>query len=84
MEKSIMRFLRDPDRWTSLASLLLKSFAFYRSVDPTIGISSAASISEDDPSTVCILRLDVLDKEKKLPVVDLPRTKYNRPYLPQL
>jgi len=80
-----MRFLRDPDRWTSFASVLLKSLAFHRSVDPTIGMSSATNVMEGNPSTIEILQLAIMDdNEKKLPIVDLPRTKYNRPYLPQL
>ena len=33
VEKSIMRYRLDRDRWTSLASLLLKSLAYHRSVD---------------------------------------------------
>ena len=63
VERSIMRYRRDPDRWTSLTSLLFKSLAFYRSE------------KADDLST---------HEEKKLSIVDLPRTKYNRPYLPRL
>lgn len=62
--KSIMRYLKEPDRWTAFSSLLLKSIAFHRHVDPNVTI-------------------DIKETEKTLPVIDLPRTKFNRPYLPQ-
>ena len=81
VEKSIMRYQRDQDRWTSFTSLLMKSLAFYRSLDPAF--ASAPRTIEDgpiyDPLMARIRKL-----ERKLPVVDLPRTKHNRPYLPQL
>ena len=32
VHKSIMRFVREPDRWTALASVLFKSMAYHRSV----------------------------------------------------
>lgn len=83
VNKSIMRYRRDQDRWTSFTSLLLKSMAFYRSVDPTLCIpskSTARQADDDDPST-CMEKLAIRDKQK-LAIVDLPRTKYNRPYLP--
>lgn len=60
--KSIMRYIKEPDRWTAFSSLLLKSIAFHRHIDPNVTMSI---------------------KEKALPVIDLPRTKFNRPYLPQ-
>lgn len=61
--KSIMRYFKEPDRWTAFASLLLKSIAFHRHIDPNLSVDVVAKIS--------------------LPVIDLPRTKFNRPYLPQ-
>ncbi len=60
--KSIMRYLKEPDRWTAFASLMLKSIAFHRHTDPNMSVDVAKT---------------------SLPVVDLPRTKFNRPYLPQ-
>lgn len=61
--KSIMRYIKETDRWTAFSSLLLKSIAFHRYVDPSMSIDT---------------------NDKKLPVVDLPRTRFNRPYLPHL
>ncbi|KAL7466296.1 hypothetical protein ACHAXS_006604 [Conticribra weissflogii] len=67
---SITRYLREPDRWTAFASILLKSVAFHRTLLPT------AKIHEKDK---------VADKiSKKRPIVDLPRTKFNRPYIPMI
>lgn len=60
--KSIMRYVKEPDRWTAFSSLLLKSIAFHRHIDPN-------------------MTTDI--EEKKLSVIDLPRTKFNRPYIPQ-
>ncbi len=62
--KSIMRYFKEPDRWTAFASLLLKSIAFHRHTDPN------TNLSVDEAKTL-------------LPVIDLPRTKFNRPYLPR-
>jgi len=76
-----MRYRRDEDRWTSFTSLLLKSLAFYRSVDPGIGTSPAAE--EADDLSTRMEKLKIKEKEE-LPIVDLPRTNYNRPYLPLL
>ena len=63
--KSILRYRKEEDRWTALSSVLLKSLAFHRHINPNMSAS-----------------IDILDQ--KLPVVELPRTKYNRPFLPQL
>ena len=60
--KSIMRYFKAHDRWTAFSSLLLKSIAFHRHIDPKMPIDVA---------------------ETTLPVIDLPRTKFNRPFLPQ-
>lgn len=60
--KKIMRFVKEPDRWTAFSSLLLKSIAFHRHIDPNMSVDVATTV---------------------LPVFDLPRTKFNRPFLPQ-
>jgi len=80
--KSIVRYRRNIDKWTSFTSLLLKSIAYYRSsIDHlhNIGITSSLK-SNDDIDTHHMNKLQI--KEKKRPIVDLPRTKYNRPYIP--
>mmetsp|Transcript_25238 Transcript_25238/g.50505 ORF Transcript_25238/g.50505 Transcript_25238/m.50505 type:complete len:409 (-) Transcript_25238:23-1249(-) len=60
--KSIMRYFKAHDQWTAFSSLLLKSIAFHRHIDPNVPIDVA---------------------ETTLPIIDLPRTKFNRPFLPQ-
>mmetsp|Transcript_11856 Transcript_11856/g.18212 ORF Transcript_11856/g.18212 Transcript_11856/m.18212 type:complete len:410 (+) Transcript_11856:137-1366(+) len=60
--KSIMRYFKEPDRWTAFSSLLLKSVAFHRQTDPNMSVDVAKA---------------------SLPVIDLPRTKFNRPFLPR-
>ena len=85
VEKSVMRYRRDHDKWTSFTSLLLKSLACYRSIDEKFGgIISSTAFDIDDDATLCMKNLDINETKRKLPIVDLPRTKYNRPYIPQL
>ena len=79
VEKSVIRFLRDQDRWTALTSLLLKSLAFYRSRD---SVAARAEKEDEDNPSAGVESLKIGDEV--LPVVDLPRTEYNRPYLPRL
>jgi phosphopantetheinyl transferase len=85
VHKSIVRFLKEPDRWTALASVLLKSLAFHRSIQ-TLPCTFHESI--DDLAVGLFLKTQVssanAEKFELLPIVDLPRTKYNRPYLPYL
>lgn len=84
VEKSIVRFRKEPDLWAALASALLKSLAYYRSLDPRIGIKLSAA-SDDAGLSPGMEDLAVGEKEKKiLPIVDLPRTRRNRPYVPRL
>ena len=76
VEKSVTKFMREPDRWTSFASLLMKSISFhvYR---------QKAAVSTTSP--FADTKLDNSKEEQaKLPIVDLPRTEYKRPYVPQL
>lgn len=68
--KSITRYLREPDRWTAFTSLLLKSVAFHRTLPAKIQLQDC-----DD---------DITKKDNILPIVDLPRTKFNRPYIPMM
>jgi hypothetical protein len=107
-EESVMRFRLERDRWTSLASLLLKSAAYHRSrgdmgCEPSSGEASPSSSlsyrsrgGADDPEGPDDGVGDGRDRGaedggsrkteeggRKLPVVDLPRTEYNRPYLPR-
>lgn len=80
--KSIMRYRKESDRWTALASVLLKSMAFHRSAR-----LSKCVADERDDQWVLDLLLKGFNSEKKLetfPLVNLPRTKYNRPYIPRL
>eukprot|EP00956_Cyclotella_meneghiniana_P036340 scaffold124319_cov85-Cyclotella_meneghiniana.AAC.2 len=70
--QSIMRFRKDSDRWIALASVLLKSTAFHRSVQESLAIN----VGEGNISSV--------NKVKVQSIVDLPRTKFNRPYIPHL
>lgn len=94
VDKSIMRFRRDQDRWTSLTSLLMKSVAFYRSVDPSFGIgilsptATDGKVGNDDDNYDLggqMNELEIKEKgEKKIPIMDLPRTDANRPYIPKL
>ncbi|KAL7520294.1 hypothetical protein ACHAWX_006462 [Stephanocyclus meneghinianus] len=74
VHKSIVRFVREPDRWTALASVLLKSMAFHRSIQ-TLPCTFQGFIDESAVGA---------EKFQWLPIVDLPRTNYNRPYLPHL
>ncbi|KAL9182534.1 hypothetical protein ACHAXT_013186 [Thalassiosira profunda] len=80
VEKSILRFRRDQDRWTSLTSLLLKSLAFYRSLDPGHGILLADNETDGNQHPLAN-KLDVTSG--RLAIVDLPRTEHHRPFLPK-
>eukprot|EP00970_Alexandrium_tamarense_P009512 scaffold1899_cov182-Alexandrium_tamarense.AAC.32 len=87
--KSIMRYLREADRWTAFASVLMKSMAFHRSVgtlpfmDDGVGDGATASDASQRLNNMTLDGNDSLkDGTTALPIVDLPRTKYNRPFLP--
>ena len=79
VEKSVVRFLRDNDKWTALVSLLMKSVAFYRSLDPRFGLLPGRARWDGLPP----LAEKLGEVERWLPVVDLPRTKENRPFSPR-
>ncbi|KAL3802765.1 hypothetical protein HJC23_007542 [Cyclotella cryptica] len=85
VRKSIMRFIREPDRWTALASVLLKSLAFHRSIQK-LPCTLHESMDDTPVDFYRKCHMSTLDSGKfeLLPIVDLPRTKYNRPYLPHL
>ena len=101
VERSVMRYRLEPDRWTSLASLLLKSTAYHRSRgdlrgyygpssgDPALGGDGPGDPDLDDDDdddhrgAEDGSRVMGWGGRKLLPVVDLPRTEYNRPYLPR-
>ena len=69
VEKSIMRFRREQDRWTAIVSVLLKSVAFHR-------------LSQGLPSDISTEPVASNAKSGMRPIVILPRTKFNRPYIP--
>lgn len=83
VEKSILRYRREPDRWTSFTSLLLKSLAFYRSLDPALYPFPSKDGEHIEVASMQISEKLQLKQTKKLPIAHLPRTKYNRPYIPQ-
>jgi hypothetical protein len=68
MSKSVMRFVKPQDRYLALGSILLKSRAYHQSL-----------LEEREEGCEC----KVLNKssEAPMPLVELPRTKYNKPYL---
>ena len=70
--QSIMRFRKDSDRWIALASVLLKSMAFHRSAQAPLAFNT----DESNFSSVNELKMQS--------IVDLPRTKFNRPFIPHL
>lgn len=70
--QSIMRFRKDSDRWIALASVLLKSMAFHRSAQAPLAFNT----DESNFSSVNELKMQS--------IVDLPRTKFNRPFIPYL
>jgi len=77
VEKSVTRFMREPDRWTSLASLLMKSMSFHIYRQRVAAASTTTPCRDSKPD-------ETNAEHAKLPIVDLPRTKYKRPYIPQL
>lgn len=79
--KSIMRFRKESDRWTAFASMLLKSVAFHRS---TQEFSTINHLDDEVVSELFKDRTLAHEQFDLLPIVILPRTKYNRPYIPCL
>lgn len=97
--KSVMRYLREPDRWTAFASLLLKSMAFLRSLEttpmnfPSTRLDAAEECKSSQIVENLIRGTDIKSnisvepafaEKLNFPIVDLPRTEQNRPYLPIL
>ena len=75
VRKSIMRYKMEPDRWIALSSVLLKSMAFHQS----------NQVYDDDTNKRLFQEHSLLQKKLHMrPIVELPRTKYNRPYIPCL
>ena len=66
MSKSVMRFVKPQDRYLALGSILLKSRAYHQSLLEEVG---------------CECKVLNKSSEAPLPLVELPRTKYNKPYL---
>lgn len=57
LKKQVLRFVKIPDKYISLTSILLKSQAFYKT------------------------HFSMLEKGKH-PIIEIPRTEYNKPYIP--
>ena len=71
MSKSVMRFVKPQDRYLALGSMLLKSRAYHQSL-----------LEEREEGCECkVLSKSSEASEAPLPLVELPRTKYNKPYL---
>jgi phosphopantetheinyl transferase (holo-ACP synthase) len=71
----VTRFLKIQDQLTSLASLLLKSKAYHESLQERRIMEHGESSSDD--SNVAY------DRSESLPVTSLPRTKNQKPFIPQ-
>jgi phosphopantetheinyl transferase (holo-ACP synthase) len=76
-----MRFRKESDRWTAFASVLLKSVAFHRSTQELLTINH---LDDEVVSELFKGRTLAHERSDLLPIVSLPRTKYNRPYIPCL
>lgn len=71
ISKSVMRFVKPQDRYLALGSILLKSRAYHQSL-----------LEEREEGCECkVLSKSSEASEAPLPLVELPRTKYNKPYL---
>jgi phosphopantetheinyl transferase len=84
-QKSIMRFVRESDRLTALASVLLKSMAFYRSIRALPYTANEDGYCSGHSIDDLYNQLNPTNEQfDVLPIVILPRTKFNRPYIPYL
>ena len=63
IHRQVIKYLQTKDKYTSLASVLFKSRAFYEYHGSVDGWSNN-------------------NNKDRLPVIDLPRTKHNKPYIP--
>ena len=71
ISKSVMRFVKPQDRYLALGSILLKSRAYHQSL-----------LEEREEGCECkVLSKSSEASEATSPLVELPRTKYNKPYL---
>ena len=71
ISKSAMRFVKPQDRYLALGSMLLKSRAYHQSL-----------LEEREEGCECkVLSKSSEASDAPLPLVELPRTKYNKPYL---
>jgi phosphopantetheine--protein transferase-like protein len=68
IQKHVLRFLQVKDKYGSLGSFLLKSHAFHVTHNSRSMIASSATCASGN--------------EARLPIVALPRTKHNKPYIP--
>jgi phosphopantetheinyl transferase (holo-ACP synthase) len=80
VEKSILRFLKTQDKYTSFVSILLKSQAFYEIYDNNNNNNNFDNAKQpDDDENQNQTRQQ---QRHNRPVIDLPRTKYKKPYIP--
>ena len=79
MKKSILQYHINTDKWVGFTSTLLKSLAYHRSI---IDHRYYKLVRRDDHND--IVQQSQQRSYPALPIVDLPRTKYNRPYLPRV
>jgi phosphopantetheinyl transferase len=68
VQKHVLRFIQVKDKYGSLGSILLKSHAFH------VTHHSRSTIASSVPCTS--------GNEARLPIIALPRTKQNKPYIP--
>ena len=71
ISKSVMRFVKPQDRYLALGSVLLKSRAYHQTLSEE---------NEDRPSS----KRESTSSQSSLALVELPRTKYGKPFIPQL
>ena len=91
LEQRLLRFVKEVDRLCALTSLLLKSKAYHeyrRNVkEITADLQGGLGVDLDVDEDEFKVKTDSKEVEvemRLLPVVDLPRTKYGKPYLPAI
>ena len=80
MKKSILQYHINTDKWVGFTSTLLKSLAYHRSI---IDHRYDKLVRHDNHNDI-VQQSSQQRSYSALPIVDLPRTKYNRPYLPRV
>ena len=80
MKNSILQYHINTDKWVGFTSTLLKSLAYHRSI---IDHRYDKLVRHDNQNDI-VQQSQQQQSYSALPIVDLPRTKYNRPYLPRV